>query len=173
MRKFLISLCVAIPMYIFSFSNVGAFTVLNQAQEKQVECLAENIYHEAKGESVGGQMAVAIVTMNRLGSDIFPSNVCEVIQQRTSKVCQFSWYCNKKKRNYFKKPSNKNNQEYIRANYVAEYVYLTYPNLKDPTNGSLYYHADYVKVKRKGKVKKATIGNHIFYSIKEKKNKKV
>jgi spore germination cell wall hydrolase CwlJ-like protein len=169
MRKFFISLCVAIPLYISSCTNVGAFTVLNQAHERQVECLAENIYHEAKGESMKGQMAVAIVTMNRLGIPDFPGDVCEIIQQKSKHTCQFSWYCNKKQRNYFKKKDNRKDILYVKSRYVAEYVYLNYQNIKDPTNGALYYHAEYVKVKRKGKVKKAVIGKHIFYDIKQKK----
>lgn len=171
MRKLLISLCVAIPLYLFSSLDVGAFTVLNPIQERQVQCLAENVYHESKGESIRGQMAVAIVTMNRLNNDNFPGDVCQVTRQRDDGMCQFSWYCNKKKREYLRKGKASKDISYIKSKYIAEYVYFNYQNLQDPTHGALYFHANYVKVRVKGKVKKAVIGKHIFYDIKEKKKK--
>ena len=52
-----------------------------------VECLALNIYHEARGESLLGQQLVAQVTMNRVRHNSFPSTVCGVVTQRK----QFSW----------------------------------------------------------------------------------
>lgn len=46
-----------------------------------------NIYHEARGESTQGKMAVAAVTMNRVESKRYPNTICEVVWQRK----QFSW----------------------------------------------------------------------------------
>ena len=57
------------------------------------EWLALNIYHEARGEGVMGKIAVAVVTLNRVGNDDFPDTIKEVITQHK----QFSWY-NKNKR---------------------------------------------------------------------------
>src|SRR3569832_1942068 len=48
-------------------------------------CLALNIYHEARGENIAGQYAVAMVTMNRAKHD--KSKVCGVVL----KPHQFSW----------------------------------------------------------------------------------
>ena len=45
------------------------------------ECLAKNIYFEAKNQPLMGQLAVAIVVMNRVEDKRFPSTVCEVVQQ--------------------------------------------------------------------------------------------
>ena len=53
----------------------------------ETECLALNIYHEARGEPVNGQVAVGIVTLNRVASRRFPNDVCTVVHQRK----QFSW----------------------------------------------------------------------------------
>lgn len=50
-----------------------------------VMCLALNIYHEARGESIVGQHAVAQVTLNRADRD--PSKVCQVVAAKK----QFSW----------------------------------------------------------------------------------
>lgn len=52
-----------------------------------LRCLGRNIYHEARGESVLGQMMVAQVTLNRVESDAFPDSVCEVVWQPGA----FSW----------------------------------------------------------------------------------
>ena len=55
--------------------------------EAALVCLATNIYHEARGESYEGQLAVAQVTLNRVESTRYPDNVCDVVYQ----PWQFSW----------------------------------------------------------------------------------
>jgi spore germination cell wall hydrolase CwlJ-like protein len=74
----------------------------------QAHCLATNIYHEARGESYAGKVAVANVTMNRVKSSKFPNTICEVVYQSHTREnwkgeevpkrnkCQFSWYCDGK-----------------------------------------------------------------------------
>lgn len=61
------------------------FAAVTPGQE--LGCLALNIYHEGRGESLKGQAAIASVTMNRVESKRFPDTVCEVVWQRK----QFSW----------------------------------------------------------------------------------
>ena len=53
-------------------------------------CLALNIYHEARGESIEGQRAVAAVTLNRTVDPRWPNNTCDVVYQ----PYQFSWTTN-------------------------------------------------------------------------------
>jgi len=55
--------------------------------ETELNCLAQNIYHEARGQSEKGQIAVALVTMNRVNHVNFPNSICEVVFQ----PYQFSW----------------------------------------------------------------------------------
>lgn len=50
-------------------------------------CLALNIYHEARGEPIEGQIAVAQVTLNRVDSPRYPDDVCEVVYDDH----QFDW----------------------------------------------------------------------------------
>ena len=64
---------------------------------REVDCLAKNIYFEAKGEPRAGKIAVAEVTMNRVKSKQFPRSVCAVVYQKTKGTCQFSWVCEGKK----------------------------------------------------------------------------
>lgn len=133
---------------------------------KQIHCLAENIYHEARNEPFYGQKAVALVTLNRVHSAYFPNTVCEVVKERSKYVCQFSWYCESSLRN---KIIHAENPAYIESRRVAEYVYLQYKHIADVTMGALFYHADYVPKRRLGVsnlMMTTQIGRHIFYKPK-------
>ena len=135
---------------------------LSSADKKQIECLAENIYFEAKSEPREGQVAVAMVTMNRLNAGEFGNSVCGVVQQKTKSTYQFSWWCDKKLQS--QAVNNKYDEQlYIRVREVATLVYVNYDNMKDNTQGSLYYHADYVNPRWKNLEHTVTIGRHIFY----------
>src|SRR3954462_7592620 len=70
----------------FSQRDARAAAAL-QSQARDVECLALNVYYEARGESLAGQYAVAEVTMNRKAALGFPKTICEVVYQRSA----FSW----------------------------------------------------------------------------------
>ena len=133
---------------------------------EQRECLALNIYHEAKGESELGQRAVAYVTLNRANDDRFPGDICGVVKQaRLGKdgqprrnQCQFSWYCDGKS------DEIENKESYQQALLVATVVINTYGSSFDPTMGATMYHADSVKPKwRKSFEETTQIENHIFY----------
>lgn len=56
-------------------------------KSKELRCLALNIYFEARGEAPEGQLAVALVSMNRVHSKRYPNSVCRVVWQKR----QFSW----------------------------------------------------------------------------------
>jgi len=43
--------------------------------KETVDCMTANIYHEARGEPIKGQYAVAHVVMNRVHHDQFPNSV--------------------------------------------------------------------------------------------------
>lgn len=134
---------------------------------KQLDCLARNVYYEARGESYEGQLAVALVTLNRVENGLFPNTICGVVNERKLKhgfeVCQFSWRCeshtNPKKRVHQKHESYKAAMEAI-----FEYESLTSGLI---TKDVLYFHAKHVKPNwRKAKLKLAMIDNHIFYTNK-------
>jgi spore germination cell wall hydrolase CwlJ-like protein len=129
-------------------------------RERQLRCLAQNIYWEAASEPFEGKVAVAQVTINRVESGQFPDNVCGVVYQKnvfySRVVCQFSWACDG---HYKVKPIHAS--LYRESEEVAKKVLLEgfrLPSLKT----ALYYHADYVKPGW-GKTPIAKIGHHIFY----------
>jgi|APGre2960657373_1045057.scaffolds.fasta_scaffold08587_2 spore germination cell wall hydrolase CwlJ-like protein len=132
-----------------------AYSELTKDTKKQIDCLADNIYHEARSEPEKGKVAVALVTLNRVEDPRFPKDICGVVKQKTQGMCQFSWFCTAVK-------SNKGSESYQSAKEVAVYVYANYEKLHDITKGALYYHADYVNPGWKLQ-KTVTIGRHIFY----------
>lgn len=128
---------------------------------RQIRCLAENIYFEARGESLRGQYAVAEVTMNRLNSPHFPNTVCDVVHDtrwdsaRRQLVAHFSW-------TPFKLRLESGSKEWKQAMDVATIVY---DGRNTPlVDGALFYHATYVTPYwASSKQMVAKIGNHIFY----------
>ena len=129
-------------------------------------CLALNTYHEAKNQSMVGQIAVAEVVMNRVADRRYPNTVCEVVKQgpkyKGSDVpvrhrCQFSWYCDGKS------DMPKNEKAWKKA---QDYAYLVLYNriAIDITEGATHYHATYVKPSwAKTKTRTTRIEKHIFY----------
>ncbi len=136
-----------------------AYSDLTKEARKQVDCLAENIYHEAGFEPEKGKQAVALVTINRTQDERFPSQICEVVKQKTQGTCQFSWFCMPVK-------LKKDSDAFRESMQVALFVYANYEKLKDVTHGALYYHADYVNPRWRNVEKTTVIGRHIFYKEK-------
>jgi spore germination cell wall hydrolase CwlJ-like protein len=60
---------------------------------RDVQCLTEAVYYEARGESAAGQAAVAQVILNRVRHPSYPKTVCGVVYQRARSSCQFSFAC--------------------------------------------------------------------------------
>lgn len=128
---------------------------LNANDRNQINCMAENAYFEAKGEPTKGIIAVNNVVMNRVEDKRFPSTPCGVINQRTKRVCQFSWKCERGKR-------IRNWDKYNQIKDLTEDVYLG--NTEDVTDGAKFYHADYVRPSWSRVFRKTIkIGAHIFY----------
>ena len=134
-------------------------------------CLALNTYHEAKNQSMIGQIATAQVVMNRVEDSRFPNSVCEVVKQGPTRPswedpekeypikhrCQFSWYC------AGKSDVPKNEKAWRKAQDVAFLVYYNKIQI-DVTEGATHYHATYVKPAwAKTKKRTTQIEKHIFY----------
>lgn len=117
---------------------------------RSLECLALNVYYEARGESLPGQYAVAEVTMNRKAALGYPKTVCEVVYQKSA----FSWTG--------EKVYAPGGPEWQRAVKVAQDVY--YQRRPSQLPGVLHYHATYVRPEwSKERERVARIGRHVFY----------
>ena len=62
---------------------------------RELDCLTQAVYFEARGEGAAGQAAVAQVVLNRVRSPVFPKTVCGVVFQGAARGvgCQFSFAC--------------------------------------------------------------------------------
>lgn len=62
---------------------------------RELDCLTQAVYYEARGETPAGQAAVAQVVLNRARNPAFPKTICGVVFQRAAgSGCQFSFACN-------------------------------------------------------------------------------
>ena len=128
-------------------------------------CLSANVYHEAKNQSIDGQIAVAEVVMNRVADPRYPNTVCEVVKQGRQhpsgammrNKCQFSWYCDGK----HDRPQNED--LWIDAQMLA-YQMVHEDKYRGITEGATHYHATYVKPHWASTLQLVgRIGAHIFY----------
>lgn len=159
-----LTLIYTAPTLSNEFINAATQKQVSVDFNKQVDCLAKNIYYESATESYEGKLAVAQVTMNRVNSPQYPKDICSVVYQKTTDqnlrtICQFSWTC------MVKELVVRDKYAWEESVMIAKRA-LTEPFLHDTIaqTNALYYHAVYVKPGwNKTKVVKQ-IGNHIFYS---------
>jgi len=134
---------------------------LNKSARHEVDCLAQNMYFESGWEPEVGQIAVAMVTINRQESGQYPNTICGVVKQKVASTCQFSWVCE------YKTINNVNRNVYLKIRALAVYVYANKDFIKDPSKGALFYHADYVNPGWRNMVYVAKVGRHKFYNRKD------
>jgi len=129
-------------------------------RERQLKCMADNIYFEAATEPTEGKIAVAQIVMNRVDSADFPNDPCAVIYQKNvfyqRVVCQFSWYCDGSAQR------QRIRQDLWREGYDAAVLVMMEGFRLPSLQNALYYHADYVNPQWR-KTQVAKIGRHIFY----------
>jgi spore germination cell wall hydrolase CwlJ-like protein len=118
-----------------------------QVDPREVNCLTEAVYFEARGESHLGKLAVANVILNRTKvTEKFPDTVCGVIKQKG----QFSYNPKQKVTDF---------DLWINIRMLAEQVLLGQGI--DPTKGALFFGTltqPFVCTKHQKRV----IGNHRF-----------
>jgi spore germination cell wall hydrolase CwlJ-like protein len=135
-------------------------------------CLAQALYHEARGESVAGQVAVAQVIINRVKSRAYPDTVCGVVYQNRHRrnACQFSFACDK--------VSDRPREQaaYARAEQIAAEILcgsqcagarklVRLSVMIGDVARATHYHATSVMPSwGRKKTRLATIGRHIFYT---------
>lgn len=157
MRRKLAAVCIAITVLgVFVSSSAVA-----KQSSSDLTCMTEMLYHEARGETVLGQLGVAQVVFNRIKSKDFPPSVCGVIRQTRGKICQFSFYC--------ERLPVREKDEYVKVKMLAMMILANNGATHDPTNGATYYINPHVMNKAdvrrfaKGKIRVAVIGCHWFY----------
>ena len=162
-----LKLISVVLLYLFSI-NIWGSDIIQENFDMQKECLARNIYFEAGNQPLAGQIAVALVTINRVKNSQFPDTICEVIYQAKLRKntrgedvpiigqCQFSWFCDGKS----DRPVD--SDTWLEALGIAYNLFDV--NVIDITEGALWYHADYTLPYWTAQLNQTvTIENHIFY----------
>lgn len=124
----------------------------------QLECLALNVYFEARSESLEGQLAIAHTTLNRVDDDRFPNTICGVVRQggETESTCQFAWWCDGK--------SDRARERDAWRQSLAVARRAVRNRFADPTDGALYFHHVAVRPAwARQRELTARIGRHLFY----------
>ena len=131
-----------------------------------VMCLAMNLYHETRGETLAGNIAVGYVTMNRVADPRYPDTVCGVVHQAKyhgwdlvnpiKNRCQFSWYCDGLSDN------PQDGKAMLESVLIAQHIIAG--TVTDISEGATHYHATYVNPYWSGDMTVVLeIGQHIFY----------
>jgi len=155
---------------------------------EEIRCMADNIFFEGRGESIKGQIAIGLVTMNRVNSNRFPNSVCNVVKQGPihpynsslpkRHKCQFSWWCDgKPDRIDLLHPNGKKKGKIIEPTYTAyiravrNAILVLGGAVNDFTSGATFYYAHNLvtpKWAKSDKLKKVMkIDNHTFMKFKK------
>ena len=132
---------------------------LPKVPPKELNCLAEAVYFEARGEPETGQRAVAQVVLNRAASGVYPRSICGVVYQNENRrnACQFSFACDGKPEVKTEKGAWRKAQAVAREVASGE---IDTPVLRTAT----HYHASYVQPVWASKMTRLSkIGLHVFY----------
>ena len=169
MKPYIIYIIVCITGFIGGVVHINAVNTVFAKPEvtgkTSTECLSEALYHEARGESEKGQLAVAGVIYNRVVSSHFPNTVCEVVEQENSRGCQFSYRCDGL-------PNDpKREQDKATASLLAD-AFLNGGRkemLQDAgistRHQPLFYHTTQIKPYWSKELRELyTVENHIFYT---------
>ncbi|KPQ06143.1 MAG: Cell Wall Hydrolase [Rhodobacteraceae bacterium HLUCCA12] len=127
-------------------------------EDRQFQCLQEAIYHEARGETIAGQFAVAEVILNRVDLPSFPDSVCDVVHQNANRrnACQFSYACNGRSRTMAETGARE------LAGRIAQLMLSGTP--RELTDGATHFHTTAVRpVWSRRFAQTAQIGTHLFY----------
>lgn len=134
--------------------------------EADVNCMAQVLYHEARGESDKGLEGVGYVVMNRVHDKHFPNTVCGVVHQGVWRhghivrnSCQFQWFCDGR-------PDTIHNAKiYAKCKELAKLIIVGFaPN---PIGKCLYFHSAHRRRShhRRLYVAQYRIGNQFFYQL--------
>lgn len=125
---------------------------------RDLECLTQAVYYEARGEGRNGMRAVAQVVLNRVRHPAFPKSVCGVVFQGAGRRtgCQFSFTCNGSMR------GNVNRAAWDRARAIASSALSG--SVYGEVGNATHFHTTAVSPQwRSSLVRVTQVGDHLFY----------
>lgn len=143
---------------------VRAHVRLSALDPREVHCLADNLYFEARGEGDRGMVAVGYVTLNRKRSSRFADSICQVVHKAERingrivlNRCQFSWYCD----GLSDHPRNR--KMYKHAVALAKQVLRG--TVANPIGKSLFFHRTRSGPEPSAYAYQTSIGHHSFFTL--------
>jgi len=147
------ALLLTLSVFVVASCGVANANAASLSDEQQ--CLALNMYWEARGEGRQGMIAVGWTVLNRVRSRHFAATPCEIIRQGGEQPpCQFSWWCDGKS----DLPRDQNS--WRSAQIIAAELLVNPP--PDPTHGALFFHSTSIRPPWQ-RVRTVRIGRHVFY----------
>ncbi|HUG46099.1 MAG TPA: cell wall hydrolase [Sphingomicrobium sp.] len=137
----------------FSLAKLDSAT-----RAQALECLTSAAYYEAGNESDDGIRSVAQVVLNRVRHPAFPSTVCGVVYQGSTRStgCQFTFTCDGSLQ---RRPDRAG---WERSRRIAEAALNG--DVFGPVGLATHYHASYVvPYWASSLAKNAVVGAHLFY----------
>jgi spore germination cell wall hydrolase CwlJ-like protein len=125
---------------------------------RDLECLTQAVYYEARGEGRDGMRAVAQVVLNRARHPAFPKTVCGVVFQGAGRRtgCQFSFTCDGSMRGRVDRGAW-NRASQIATEALSGRVYAQ-------VGTATHFHTTAVAPSWRGSlVRVGQVGDHIFY----------
>jgi spore germination cell wall hydrolase CwlJ-like protein len=125
---------------------------------RDLDCLTQVVYYEARGEGRDGMQAVAQVVLNRVRHPAFPKSICGVVYQGAARRtgCQFSFTCNGVMR------GRVNQTAWNRARTVASGALSG--SVYSAVGNATHFHTTGVSpVWRNSLVRVNQVGSHLFY----------
>jgi N-acetylmuramoyl-L-alanine amidase len=149
-----LTLFIFIALVIICMQGKPREQVSRDLSENDLFCMVQNVYHEARGESLIGQAAVAYVTLNRVRSPAYPDSVCGVVWQKG----QFSW------------TEDGRSDRMTDLDAIGKAVDIALAasrgKIKDPTGGALHFYAhDKVKPYWSSAGYRLIVGEHTFVRL--------
>jgi N-acetylmuramoyl-L-alanine amidase len=134
-RNIIISIAFCTLVFSYDTSN------------RNVNCMTQAIYHEARGESYMGKIAVGHIILNRIKKG-YGTDPCEIVSSKR----QFSWYG--------KNNSIKERDRWDECYRLSKKILAN--ETQDPTKGSIFFHEKSINPGWKYK-RIVVIDSHIFY----------
>lgn len=127
------------------------------SQSRELDCLAQAVYYEARGETPAGQAAVAQVVLNRVRHPAFPKSICAVVFQgaQRGRGCQFSFACDGSTR------GPRETGAWERAKRVASRAFDG--QVMAGVGNATHFHVTSVQPGWTNLMRVAQVGAHVFY----------
>lgn len=164
--SFILLLIMSVSVFA---QSAGSLRLKIAPVKSESYCMGLAIYHEARGETLIGQIMVAATILNRARSSAYPDTVCGVVfhNQHRFNACQFSFTCD----GLSDFPKNKDKfeelitlGEIVMSDSVPNFIFDGHLEMEKKLNNVTHYHRYDINTswsKKLGKI--GQFGDHVFF----------